>query len=518
MEIKELARMSARYYDFANEALKYVESISLTEDHRQQVYHTCFRGFLICLKDYLLLIFDDISKTTGPLFPKSNVNKVLIRNALESIIILNIIDKHPELIERYYDTYLSDITRIKNMYNNEVAEGKYLRRFSWLPRIKGRKANSLSDLLNYVEFEDDEQKEYYQILIRNLDNFIHPSFHIGKSIENQSITNVDSIAALFMHDGIMDELCTNLIEEMHLFYGEAFPAKKLLRYLDEDNYYTDAISTDSNKIRKNTPIYASNIGYSMVKLFSYLFRQSDVNYRAMNLRYLFADLAPRYDDMIKAFYSKNSLLFEIQVRTIIESLAMIHIIMKEDERRNYIFYIHQQIKGYEATKSALALIAKAGMPIAENNYEEEYLANIEIVRNYYANIFKKEVSNRDILRLNGWALYLNKYNNDVVPNALFIVDNLLNDFFPDSKRNYYNAFFEESNAYTHITMYAFLKNSRPIDKSILIELNMMLSQMVAGIMKSLKIDSLMTKEELEEYNNYFFMSIKHLNEDIDNTN
>ena len=62
---------------------------------------------------------------------------------------------------------------------------KYLKRFAWLPRIKGKRINNLNDLLSYIEFEDDNQKLFYQILIRNFDTFIHPSFNFSLNIESK---------------------------------------------------------------------------------------------------------------------------------------------------------------------------------------------------------------------------------------------------------------------------------------------------------------------------------------------
>lgn len=514
MEIKDIAHNIACYYDFSCEIEEFLKTKENMQDNLSTAYFSCFNAFITSFKNYLLLVYDDITKSTGAFYPKTNTNKIFIRNMVEAILILEIFRSNPALVDKYLRVYESDLTRINHLYSGDGENKKYLKRFGWLPKLNGRKPSSLTDILEYINFESSDQKEFCQILIKNLDNFIHPSFHIGKSIENNTLSDINNVVSLFAKEGITHEIITKFLLELNLLYKDEMPYKKLINLVECKDKPSKKIHEDFIKIKQSIPTEVSHICYSIVRVTTYLTRIPLSTYRQQNLRYLLADLGIRYEDLLKAFYTGNSVLFGIQSRSVLESLSMIHTLMKEDERRAYIFNIHQQIKGYEANKIAIQLLQSIGFKLDHNALIEDHQSNIEIIRNYYQNHFNLEVSEKNIKRLFGWAIQLHHHKNENVPNTAFILDNLLKDCFDENNQKFYSAFFEESNAFTHVTTYGY-NNQLNIDMGkIIYDLNIVLEQIVLGIIKSLRLEQYMSKEEINQFNKMFISSIQTINKSI----
>lgn len=494
MNANKLKQLICRYYDFCIIGEKHLKTYQLDNSKISQTYYCLFRGFLLALINYLLLVYDDLVSSNRPLYPKTNTNKLFVRLAVESVLLLDIFATNPEYIERYYASYLSDLKRLQLLFAGKKSEEKFIRRFAWLPRHKGKRASALVDLLNYVNFTDDEHKNYFLILLRNLDNYTHPSFKIAQGLDNKTLASLELIAPFFIENGIINELCENLIEHIN----DDKIKQELIEILTSKKHSQD-IDKKYRELLANSPQEINPVCYIIAQLSNVINRSKHANYRLKNISYLLLDLAPRYEDFLRAYFNHNTLLLEIQLRTIFESLAMLDLLLYEDEKRNYVFFIHQGIKGYEANKTALDLLDKLNLVKPNIDIEGRYQQNIDTLTEYYRVEHQKEISKKDILRLNGWALYLKKYNNSKVPNASFMVEKLNDNHFKDAEtKRFLNASFEESNAFTHLTHYAFLEEKKEINPLLIKYLNQILGEIILAIAKAPEIITLLSEEEKEE--------------------
>ena len=492
MELKELELVVAKYYDFCKLGLHFTRTNKPDESKESQVHYAIINGFFAALNNYLLLVYDDLKVNASVLFAKSNTNKVFLRVIIEATLLLDIFKHHPDYIEPYYNTYLSDKKRLSSIFDKDDEHKKYLRRFSWLPKHNKKKPSTLIDLLNYVDFENAEHREFYTVIIRSLDAFTHPSFYMGQSIETHLIADINTISPIFIKNGILSEITDNFTD----FISEIYPdfAAELKNILNSP-IVSPKISIDYQAIIGNLPKEINSISMIMNAISGSIKSAPNPTYSQRNIAYLLLDLAPRYEDLLRAYFSRNKFLFAIQLRTIIESLSMLHILLKEDEKRNYIFYIHQQIKSFEANNSTVELLKKYGIGLPNSNFEDTNNSNVETIAEYYKKEHGVDVSTSQILRLNGWALYLRGQDNDVVPNTIDLVNNMLNDLFKIDAIKEIQAVFEESNAYTHLTLYAFLDETMHISPNLILYLNHSLLTVLLGIIARPNLTLLSEKEK-----------------------
>ena len=456
-----------KYYAFCDVLDQTIKNVVTPNDNYYKSVYTCFNGFVHSLESYLLSVYDDIYQNEFTMMPKSNANRILLRNCLEANLILNILQNNPLYADKFYATLKSDVDRIDETYNEldqtRIDLKKYMKRFSWLPRIKGKKCTSLKDLLHFVDFgENDTLEYYYSTLIKNFDTFIHPSFKFAESIKNKKVgEEIQNIAGLFISNGIVFDCCYNILSNLMSVYEDKINAsiyKELSDIitnkeftLNDKHQIKDAYLNNKQHIEE----YVHSLPYSLINLGSAI---EQVNFKSKNIVYLLYDLSSHYDDMLISYYIFDTMMFYAQARYVIESLSLIHCLLKEDEERSEIYYLHQNIKSYDAKITALNFLNHYYLkgnedPIDVSNI---HIENIERIRSYYKKNFNVAVDDNKILRLNGWALYLKNINNENVPNSPFFVDILGNDLINNKEVTHYLlGFYEESNAFTHITPYAF---------------------------------------------------------------
>jgi hypothetical protein len=525
-----------------------------------------FNAYIQGSSSYIMSVFNDLKSEYDNFMPKSSANRILLRNCVEAILILNVLENKPELATPYFATYYSDKERIKNIYINsdeddEKAENKrFLKRFSWLPRYRGKKAKSMSDLLNYVNFESEYQKNYYKIIIKNFDTFIHPSFNFARSLNNNLLGgSIAGVYAMFIDHGIFQESVTNLLSSFKSIYQNHFKesvfeildalldsgpynstplpikAEELLdvNFNNENKtavlssvYSTFNINKYYQKITTKSPSYLESVSSIIGICANYLTKYTRTSYRIKNIAYLLQDLTPRYDDMLHSVYENNPMQFYAQSRYIIESLSIINVLMLEDEERSKMYAIHQRIKGYDAKISAVDFINSSNEEIKAGTtntaINEQYFKDIDIIHNYYLKDFDKDVDEKNILRLNGWALYLKYKNNDTVPNSPFFVAWLCECFY---QQNYEEVsslllgLFEESNAFTYVTPYGFNHNKESfnLEKPLLL-INDLSARLIYSLFKNFEVEKLLNEEEKKNVQNGFFNALEAIKKQISDTN
>ena len=158
-QFNELKMRLESDFIFLDKAEKLLEKYCVHSSNLDEAFFVCFKGYINSARNYILSVFEDISTTTNnfTLFTKSNANRSLIRNCLEATLLLHIFSSHPEYSDKYLETYASDKKRIDNLFSQIEDDEKYMKRFSWLPRIKGKRVNNLNDLLNFIDFEDEKE-------------------------------------------------------------------------------------------------------------------------------------------------------------------------------------------------------------------------------------------------------------------------------------------------------------------------------------------------------------------------
>ena len=516
-----------RYFAFCELLDKTIKSLKVDDTSYYKSCYVCFNGFTHSLLSYLLSVYDDLDQEEFLIMPKANANRILLRNCLESNLILNVLQNHPIYAEKFYATLQSDIDRIEETYNvldsNSIDLKKYMKRFSWLPRIKGKKCTSLKDVLHFVDFSENDDIEYfyYNTLIKNFDTFIHPSFKFAEQIRDHKLgEEIKNISCLFINGGIIYDCCANCLSNLMSIYDKNIPQetyKKLNCILTckEHKATEHNIKWAYDKMNGLVANYIHALPSSIVNLAGSI----ETNcYKNTNIVYLLYDLSSHYDDMLVSFYTYDIMMFYAQARYVIESLSLIHTLLRDDEERNNIYYLHQNIKSYDAKISALNFLNKFNLegkedPIDVNNVHVE---NIEKIRSYYKNSFNKDVEQNKITRLNGWALYLKNVNNENVPNSPFFVELMGRELINNKEITHYLlGFYEESNAFTHITPYAFDPTQIDFDlKKPLLLINELLKRLVTNIIKTYDLRKKLPHNDLLMIDSGIYYATHKFNEDI----
>lgn len=500
-------------FTFLNETEKLINKYYVDGSSFDKSVFVCFKGFIENSRNYLFSVYEDISGGDNSIYAKSNANRALIRNCLESTILLYIFFQHPEYCDKYYETYESDVKRINNLYSNIKEDEKYLKRFAWLPRIKGKRINNLNDLLSYIEFEDDNQKLFYQILIRNFDTFIHPSFNFSLNIESRNILDSTLIHTLYAKDGIMYQLHECFLTFFLEYFNKVLSEEEInnIKQLTEKISYTNNLEIEFFKRLKQYPTEIYTMSYVIALLPNFILPYKDNEYKRKNVGYLLQDMCTHYDDLLKSFFNKNHTLFFMEARHIFESLSVLNILLQENEKRNYIFHIHQDIKGYESKKTTYTMLGSQEFIEKKEELEKEYENNIFEIEKYYQEEFNQEVERNKILRLNGWSLFLKNQQNDYIPNAPDFIKFLIKDHFDNEKvENFVLGLFEETNAFLHITPYAVFTSAKEKAPYTIKIINSILSTILFGIIKIFRLEEILDEKSISTIKNGYFAASSNL--------
>ncbi|MDD2433882.1 MAG: hypothetical protein WC196_02145 [Bacilli bacterium] len=532
--------------------------VDQNSDYEKSVW-TCFNAFCQSSLSYIMSVYEDLRYENYDFLPKSNANRLLLRNCIEANLILNVLENKPELATNYYATLASDQQRINDLYSpteaDEEKEKKhFMKRFSWLPRFQGKKAKSMSDLLNYVDFESEQQRNEYKIVIKNFDTFIHPSFNFVQSVsEEKTSGSIIGVIALFTDNGIFYDTSYNLLLLFKAIYASTFkssvfeilediisnPAynsfyfpvdKKELLTIKYDNeskisvltgvYSTFNIQRHYQRLTGLSPDYLGGIPYIIGLIANYICKYTLVSYKTRNIIFLLRDLTPRYDDMLRAVYEHNPVLFYTQSRYVVEALSILNVLLLEDDERSKIYAIHQRIKSFDARISAAKFINENSESVAlplrteidDKAIDNQHEKDIQIVTDYYQNKFNITVERRNIERLNGWALYLTKTNNANVPNSPYFVKLLCDCYYPNDNQSISTlllALFEESNAFTHVTPYGFSHNHQNFDlSSPLIFINDIAVRLILNLIRIYDLERKLSKEQITEIEVGFFKAME----------
>ena len=151
--------------------------------------------------------------------------------------------------------------------------------------------------------------------------------------------------------------------------------------------------------------------------------------------------------------------------------------------------------------------------------EKEYEEHILEIGKYYQEKFNQEIERSKILRLNGWSLYLNKHQNDFVPNAPDFIKYLIQDHMNNEQiENFVLGLFEESNAFLHITPYAIYTSAKEKAPATIKIINHILSNIIYGITQMFRFEDYLEPRMLEIINKGFFQANIELNKNIDSSN
>lgn len=498
---------------FLNEIEKLMNKYYVEDSLFDKSIFVCFKGFIDNSRNYLYSVYEDISGGGSLVYAKSNANRALIRNCLESTILLYIFFQHPEYCDKYYETYESDLRRINNLYANIKDEEKYLKRFAWLPRVKGKRINNLNDLLAYIDFDDENQKLFYQILIRNFDTFIHPSFNFSLNIENKNILDNTLIHTLYAKDGIIHQLHECFVTFFLEYFAKSLSEEEIERIKNIFNTpsYTNNLEIEFFKRLKQYPQEIYTMSYVIALLPNFILPYQDNIYKRKNIGYLLQDMCTHYDDLLKSFFNQNHTLFFMEARHVFESLSILNILLQENEQRNYIFHIHQDIKGYESKKTTYTMLGSQEFLDKKEELEKEYENHISEVIKYYKDEFNQDIERNKILRLNGWSLYLKNQQNDSVPNAPDFIRILIKDHFNNEKiENFVLGLFEETNAFLHITPYAVFTSTKDKAPHTIKIINSILATILFGIIKIFKLEEILDERSLMTIKNGYFAASSNL--------
>jgi len=520
-EIEKIMLNISKYYQYSQTLHHYTNLIAQTTNAKDKIaYYICLDGFATRLSNYCLSIYDEILNQDLD-FQKANSNRIYLRGCLESCLIINILLSRPQLTQNFMNNLTYDVVRINNVYANSsksrfflyrefyniTLEGKPQKRFGWLPRYKGKKALNMSDLLNYISFENEDKRNYYEMLIRSADNFSHPSFYIPRAVLDKNKTNKHKeLDILTNKSGILYE-CVHIINHFikeflnprvaqvlnEIINNECLESTNKVSFIDVNDYILGANSTLNHcdianffkkriniekkiKLRNNVyPHQINSISNKLLTLGKTTLRTKD-SFLHRNIGLLLLDARLRIDELFKAYYDFDLLSFYTQVRYVIEFVVTINILLNEDNERNKIYYIHQYIKGYQARNTIKNFVFKHSKIIAEqlnnitDNDYEQYQKSIDLIVDYYKNVHNKEVDRNNAVRLNAWALYLKGLDNEYVlnlPSLLsFSVSNLMENVNKELDQynlninitKYILGLYEESCAYSHVTPYAWVNN------------------------------------------------------------
>lgn len=432
---KTVAIKNESFFSFASNIFENLNTWEPKTNYEKAIY-TCLNGFSQSAINYTLSILHDFSLHENKVMPKAIMNRLFIRNCLEAYLVLNILLENPQYSDKFLQTKEDDNKRISLFLDASAEKRRFLKRFEWLPKIKRKRATSTKDLLNYLNFSDIDEAILLESFIKNLDRYIHPSFHYATSFSNNdNVVDIMVVYSLFVDEGLIDALKDS--------FEDTLRDKRMPLCIDFKSNYNFNNSLSKYLYKNEDSII--NVYTLIDKLRS---KKSD-SYKLQSVIYLFYDLLPRYHDFLNSYSSNNSFLFFIQCRFILEALATLSILLDESEERNYIYHIHQNIKNYEASK-ATNIILEIEEPLEKENQE-----NILKIREFYLNNFNIEVEENKINRLTGWALYLKKINNDFILNSPALITYLADEFLNESETNKLLSLYEISNAFSHITPYAF---------------------------------------------------------------
>ncbi len=525
VKLQEIKNNIKKYYQYSQALHHFTNLVAQTTNAKDKIaYYICLDGFATRLSNYCLSLYEEVS-TDNIEFYKGNSNRIYLRGCLESCLIINILSVRPHLTQNFMNNLTYDVVRINNVYNNSsnsrfelykefynvTLEGKPQKRFGWLPRFKGKKALSMSDLLNYININDESKKHYYEMLIRSADNFSHPSFYIPRTVLSKNTEkNIQDIEILTNKNGILNE-CIQIISD---FLKNFFELNSNIRissmldailndenqilnkqmtflqvndyilgvnnditYLDAANFFKNRLDIDRKlKMRNNNyPIYISKISTNLNTLALSILKTSKSHFHK-NIALLLLDAKFRIDDLFKAYYDFDLLSFYTQIRFLIEFVVTVNILINEDNERNKIYYIHQYIKGYQAKFTIKNFLSSQNVKINDEVNQafaeetEKYQKSIDLIIDYYKKFHNRDIDRNNAVRLNAWALYLKGLDNDYIlnlPSLLsFSVTGLMNGINEELEQynihiniiDYVLGLYEESCAYSHVTPYAWVNN------------------------------------------------------------
>lgn len=504
----------SKFHQFSQIFQYVINKVETTETNLP--YLVCFESFSKNLEDFttsLLLEIDNSFHDT--FYLKVCSNQLLLRNCIESNIILNIISNNPDLAKKFYDTIKSDDLYINKFYMHarnadyEEEEFTFQKRYGWLPKLNKKRAFNIVDLLAYASFDNEENIIYYETLIRNLDYYSHPAFYLYlQSIDQNKNNNVELLDSFFSENGIIlteiyniyesfkeifkDVLSnhifiilSNLIDSCQLEEISTKNPEQITEYLKVINLLLPIKSAEFLPLENIFSIYKgiqpiivgiASIGF-MIK------RKNASSYKSQNLLYLINDLLPRLEDYLLSYYLKNSNMFFIQTRYILESVSTINILVEENESRSLVYQIHQNIKSYESHFSNNKFSKTTELSInklfSDEDLQNRKLHDIEHIKLYYKENYNLEYDDKIILRLNGWALNLSRLNNTEILNTPKLITHSINPIAQKirfisgdiiSTDDFALGLYEESSAHAHVSSYSYLnrKNSFNYDEKMLV--------------------------------------------------
>ena len=285
--IERIKKGCISYYSFAS-LLNHISYLlmNIKELQNDIPYLICINAFAKKLSSYTFSVYQDLSVNQDvPHCIKAETNRVILRGCLEATLIADILINNPKLQKNFYDNLYDDIKRINKIYNDsskirlkyysafddEDNEGaKFAKRYTWLPKIRKKRANSMKDLLNYIEGLNDFDINYYEVLIKALDLYAHPSFYLSKLLTN-SENNLRLVEMVFRKDGIVYQLVDSLIDTFK-YFDDKLPNHKIQEYLlaslDNEHEIMSVNDVDMNKLNLSL---ISNVEHYTPKQVAYYF-------------------------------------------------------------------------------------------------------------------------------------------------------------------------------------------------------------------------------------------------------
>ena len=551
----ELLHNVRKYFCFA-QAIKYYSNLlmQVEESKKYTALFICLDNYAERLMAYTTFTYADLQVRNSIILPKSDANRIYLRGCLESCFIINILLNDYSLSNKFMSNIKADIKKInfayqdssknrkeiyKEYYTEDLENIKYERRYSWLPRYKKKKAANISDLVNYMSIESEAKRAYFEMYIRSLDSYSHPSFYIPSMFHApKSHSNFKEIYLLYDDAGIIHECNKMLIDSLNKFLKNV-NMEHSTDFLELMNNHFEINSTPISSMRyvngyilnndetytkedvcrflwnrysirsfflshvKQYPQYIGNVTLGMSLLIDYLKDKNDnTNYKLVNTIMLLEDALLRYDEFLKAYTTNYVSSFYIQSRYLIEFIVNLNLVLNEDEERSYIYFIHQDIKSYQYKQNIYNFFKTQNIKNQKVENDIQRIQNkqqedIEHIRQYYLEKFNHEVDEKTISRLNGWAIHLKGLDNEEVMNLpsllSFSIDNLIEDvkdmFNAMNLMNlsdFVQGYYEESCAYSHVTPYAFFNNLKIYRSSALIReqyivINMLMIQLYTKI-------------------------------------
>ncbi len=558
----ELLLNVKKYYCFA-QAIKYYSNLLMQVEESKKFisYFICLDNYAERLIAYTTFTYADLQVKNSIILPKSDANRIYLRGCLESCFIINILLNNYSLSEKFISNIKADIKKINyaykdssinrkeiysEYYSEDLENVKYERRYSWLPRYKKKKAANISDLVNYMAIDDEAKKAYFEMYIRSLDSYSHPSFYIPSMFHAPKLNpNFKEIFLLYDKGGIIHECNKIIIDSLNAFlksinmehstdflelmnnnYEINSTPITSMRYVNDYILNNSDICSKEDVCRflwsrysikdfylshvKQYPQYIGHVTLGFSLLIDYLKDKNDnTNYKLVDTIMLLEDALLRYDEFLKAFTTNYITSFYVQSRYLIEFIVNLNIVLNEDKERAYIYFIHQDIKSYQYKQNIYNFFKTQNIENARVEkdiirIEEKNKKDLEYIRNYYLNNYNHEVDDKTISRLNGWALHLTGLDNEEVINlpALlsFSIENLVKEVQEMFKEfglmnisDFVQGYYEESCAYSHVTPYAFFNDLKIYRSNALIReqyivINLLMIQLYNKIVEVFNLD------------------------------